>query len=56
MREATFNGPQGALRLRDSGRVLKRGVRTEVTNAEADRLAQADVDVTVHQAEPDDGD
>lgn len=49
MRDVTFNGPQDALRLKDTGRVLRRGVRTEVTNAEADRLSGLDVDVTVHR-------
>lgn len=54
MKPVTFNGPQGALRLTESGRVLKRGVRTEVTNAEADKLAGASVDVTVHRDDSDD--
>lgn len=49
MKSVTFNGPQNALRLRESGRVLRRGVRTEVTDNEAVRLSEAAVDVTVHR-------
>lgn len=47
MKTATFHGPQNALRLRGSGRVLRRGVPTEVTNDEADRLVASRHDVTV---------
>ncbi|MBW3663574.1 MAG: hypothetical protein KY469_10785 [Actinobacteria bacterium] len=53
MREVTFNGPQNALRISGSGRVLRRGDRTEVTNDEADLLADSGHDVTIHRTKSD---
>lgn len=53
MREITFNGPQDGLRL-PSGRIVRRGVRTEVTNDDAEYAGRSDHDVTVHRTEDDD--
>lgn len=49
-REVTFNGPQDGLRLK-SGLIVRRGVRTEVTNDDADSIASRH-DVTFHRRPP----
>lgn len=51
MRHVTYTGQADYLRL-GSGRLVRRGVRSEVTNADADKLAGRP-DVTVHQDDTD---
>lgn len=55
MRTATYNGPTHRLILGTSGRVLERGMPTEITEDEASRFGEhgpwAEHDVTVEPRE-----
>jgi|GEM_PF-4700372 len=52
MRDVTFTGSADYLRV-ESGRLVRSGVRSEVTDADADLLAGRD-DVTVHEPSDED--
>lgn len=52
MREVTFNGPQKGLRL-PSGRIIRRGRRSEVTDDDLEFIEQSRLDVTVHRPKSD---
>lgn len=40
MKRATYHGPDHRLRLGDDGRILERGVPTEITDAQATRFGE----------------